>query len=98
LPPPAAGSHCPSQSRAPQVVRGSGHRSARQAARLALPGAVRFDNYNQAWGKQEQLDRLVQAYAVEKSKIEARKRGHHVVEQPLTDGSIKLTIQVGGAA
>jgi hypothetical protein len=30
-------------------------------------GAVRFDNYNQAWGKQEQLDRLIQAYAVENS-------------------------------
>jgi hypothetical protein len=61
-------------------------------------GAVRFDNYNQRWGKQEHLDRLIQAYSVEKSKIEARKRGHQVVEQSLADGSIKLTIQVGGAA
>jgi hypothetical protein len=30
-------------------------------------GTVRFDNYNQAWGKQEQLDRLLQSYAVENS-------------------------------
>jgi hypothetical protein len=33
---------------------------------------------------------------VEKAKIEARKRGHSVFEQPLADGSIKLTIQVAG--
>ena len=61
-------------------------------------GVVRFDNYHQAWGKQEQLDRLVQAYAVEKARIEARKRGHHVVEKSLADGSIEVTIQLGGVA
>ncbi len=61
-------------------------------------GQVRYDNYNQAWGKQEELDRLLQAYAIEKARLEAVKRGHSVVEHCLTDGSIKLTIQVGGAA
>ena len=61
-------------------------------------GSVRFDNYNGAWGKAEQLHRLLQAYAVEKARVEARKRGHDVVEQTLTDGSIRLTIEVGGAA
>ena len=61
-------------------------------------GQVRFDNYDRRWGRQEHLDRLLQAYAVEKARIEARKRGHDVVEQSLADGSIKLTIQVGGAA
>jgi Protein of unknown function (DUF1257) len=61
-------------------------------------GSLRYDNYNQQWGKQEQLDRLLQAYAVEKARIEARKRGHTVVEQALADGSIRLTIQVGGVA
>ena len=61
-------------------------------------GSVRFDNYNQRWGKQEHLDRLLQAYAVEKARLEALKRGHSVVEQSLADGSIKLTIQVGGVA
>jgi Protein of unknown function (DUF1257) len=61
-------------------------------------GALRFDNYNQQWGKQEHLDRLLQLYAVEKARIEAHRRGHQVVEQPLADGSIKLTIEVGGAA
>ena len=61
-------------------------------------GAVTFDNYNQQWGRQEHLDRLIQAYACEKARIEARKRGHSVVEQALPDGSIKLTIAVGGGA
>ena len=61
-------------------------------------GQVKFDNYNGAWGPQEQLDRLLQAYAIEKARIEARKRGHSVVEQSLADGSVKLTISVGGAS
>ena len=60
-------------------------------------GEARYDNYNGRWGEQQQLDRFVQAYAVEKARIEARKKGHSVVEQPLPNGSIKLTIQVGGA-
>jgi hypothetical protein len=61
-------------------------------------GAIRFDNYQQAWGKQVHLDRFLQAYAIERVSLEARKRGHHVVEQPLADGSIKLVIHVGGAS
>ena len=61
-------------------------------------GEVAFDNYNQAWGRQEHLDRCLQGYAIEKARIEARKRGHTVVEQPLADGSVKLTITVGGAS
>jgi hypothetical protein len=61
-------------------------------------GRVEFDNYDGAWGLPEHLDRFQQAYAIEKARIEARKRGHSVVEQPLADGSIKLVIQVGGGA
>jgi hypothetical protein len=61
-------------------------------------GQVAFDNYNGRWGEQSKLDAFLQAYAVEKAKIEARKKGHTVMEQALADGSIKLTIQVGGAA
>ncbi len=61
-------------------------------------GHVRFDNYNGAWGDQAQLDRFLQAYAVEKARIEARKRGHTVTEQQLADGSVKLSINVGDAA
>ena len=40
----------------------------------------------------------VHSGAVEKSKLEARRKGHSVVEQQLENGSIKLTINVGGAA
>jgi hypothetical protein len=59
---------------------------------------VHFDNYGGAWGEQGQLDRLMQAYAVEKARLEARKAGHTMTEQALPDGSIKLVIQAGGAA
>ena len=59
---------------------------------------VKYETYNGAWGEQSQLDRLLQAYAVEKSKLEARRAGASVTEQTLPDGSIKLTIQTGGAA
>ena len=60
-------------------------------------GKLAYDNYNGRWGEPKQLDRFLQGYAVEKAKIEARKKGHSVIEQPLEDGSIKLTVSVGGA-
>ncbi len=49
------------------------------------------------WGERRQLDRFIQGYAVERARLEARRHGHTVTEQTLADGSIKLTIQVGGA-
>lgn len=58
---------------------------------------LRFDNYGGKWGEQAQLDRFLQAYAVEMAKLAARRKGHVCTEQPLADGSIKLTVQVGGA-
>lgn len=61
-------------------------------------GEARYDNYGGSWGDKAQLDRFLQAYAVEKTKIEARRRGHSVTEQPLEDGSVRLTIRVGDAA
>ena len=61
-------------------------------------GQAHFDNYGGRWGEQEQLDRFLQIYAVEAARIQARRQGHSVTEQPLTDGSIKLTITVGGTA
>lgn len=57
---------------------------------------LHFDNYAGAWGDRGQLDRLIQAYAVEKVKLSARQAGHSVIELGLADGSIKLTIQAGG--
>jgi len=59
-------------------------------------GQVRYDNYGGQWGAQARLDEFVQRYTVEKARLEARRRGHTVTEQSLSDGSIRLTIQVGG--
>lgn len=61
-------------------------------------GQVQYDNFRGHWGEKRYLDAFLQSYAVEKAKIEARRQGHVCTEQPLADGSIKLTISVGGAA
>jgi hypothetical protein len=61
-------------------------------------GRVRYDNYGGAWGDPAQLGRFLQAYALEKAAIEARLRGHAVAERALVDGSIRLTVTVGGGA
>ena len=61
-------------------------------------GQARYDNYGGAWGEQAHLDRLLQLYAVEKARIEAHRRGHSVTEQALPDGSIRVSISVGGAS
>lgn len=58
-------------------------------------GNIRFDNFEGLWGEPAELDKLLQAYAVEKARIEARRAGHHLTEHALCDGSIKLTIQMG---
>jgi hypothetical protein len=55
-------------------------------------GQVQYDNFQGHWGEQAQLDRFLQAYACEKAKLEARKKGYAVTEQALSDGSIKLQI------
>ena len=59
---------------------------------------IAYDNYEGRWGEQVHLDRFLQGYAVEKARLEARRKGHTVTEQALADGSIKLTVSVGGAA
>ena len=61
-------------------------------------GKIEFDNYGGRWGNQQELDRFLQAYAVEKAKIEARRKGYSVTEQALANGSIRVSVQVGGAA
>lgn len=61
-------------------------------------GQVRYDTYGGQWGDPKHLDAFLQAYAICMATTEARKRGHSVFEQALPDGSVKLTIQVGGAS
>ena len=58
-------------------------------------GNIQFDNFNGHWGSQEKLDQFLQAYAVEKAKLEARRKGYQVHEQSLQNGSIKLQIIEG---
>ena len=59
-------------------------------------GEVQYDNYGGQWGQQAQLDQFLQAYAVEKARLEARRQGHSVSEQQLEDGSIRVRIAVAG--
>ena len=61
-------------------------------------GQLKFDNYNGHWGEQKHLDAFLQGYAVEKAKLEARKKGHSVSETRLQDGSIRVVVKIGGAA
>jgi len=56
-------------------------------------GTIQYDNFEGHWGDQQQLDRFVQRYSVEKAKLEAKKRGHVVSEQTLGDGSILVQIR-----
>jgi hypothetical protein len=96
----------------PQPVPGKFHLFAGEATGLGVQllawrypvvcqletGQLRYDNYNGHWGDQQQLGKFLQAYAVEKAKLEARRKGHSLTEQQLPDGSIKVTIQVKGGA
>ena len=56
-------------------------------------GDVRYDNYEGRWGEQSTLNRFLQMYAVEKAKLEGRKKGYTVSEQALQDGSIRVQIE-----
>lgn len=60
-------------------------------------GTARYDNFLGNWGEDRHLHNLLQMYAVEKAKLEARKRGHTVSEQALQDGSIRLQIREAAA-
>ena len=59
-------------------------------------GVVQYDNYEGVWGEQAHLDRFLQAYAVERAKLEAHRKGYAVSEQTLADGSIRVQIVEGG--
>jgi hypothetical protein len=61
-------------------------------------GQLEFDNFRGHWGEQAKLNAFLQAYTVEKAKAECRRKGHQVTESQLADGSVKLTVNVGGAA
>ncbi len=60
-----------------------------------LTGLIRFDNFNENWGKQAELDRFLQAYTIEKTRLEAKRKGYAVTEQALENGSVRLQIIEG---
>ena len=55
-------------------------------------GALHYDNFDGHWGAPKELDLLLQAYAVEKTKLEARRKGFTVHETALPNGSVKLHV------
>jgi hypothetical protein len=55
-------------------------------------GSIKYDNYEGRGGDPAELGRLLQMYAVEKAKLEARKKEFCVTEQSHQDGSIVLQI------
>jgi hypothetical protein len=59
-------------------------------------GTVRHDHFGGRWGDPAELGRFVQAYALVKASAEARRLGHAVAERALPNGSILLSITVGG--
>ena len=59
-------------------------------------GEVKYDDFGGRWGDRRQLDKFLQAYAVERVKLEARRQGQTAIEQPLADGSIRIHIAVTG--
>lgn len=60
-------------------------------------GQIYYDNFGGRWGKQQELDSLLQSYAIEKTRIESNRAGYTVTEHELQDGSVKLTIDIGGS-
>jgi len=59
-------------------------------------GDMKYDNYGGSWGNLGELHKFLQAYATEKAKLAARQQGHTVTEQQLADGTIRLTVRMGG--
>jgi len=58
-------------------------------------GDVQHDNFQGQWGDDARLHEFLQSYAIEKVRIEGRRKGYAVTEQQLADGSVKLQIQEG---
>jgi phage gp16-like protein len=55
-------------------------------------GEAKFDNYGGRWGKEEELDKLVQAYKIEETTELARLQSYSVVEEQHANGDVKLVL------
>lgn len=60
-------------------------------------GELAYDNFGGAWGDERALDGFLQAYAIEKTRLEARRNFYVVTEQPLASGAVRLTLHMGDA-
>ncbi len=58
-------------------------------------GTISYDNYDGEWGNITELDRLKDAYGLEKAAMEARKQGYSVFETTDEQGHLQLRIRVG---
>jgi hypothetical protein len=55
-------------------------------------GSALYDDYKGQWGNVAELHKLLQAYAIEATRIQARRSGRTITETPLPDGSVRLTV------
>jgi hypothetical protein len=54
-------------------------------------GQVKYDNFQGRWGSDAELNKFLQAYAVEKCRLEARKKGHTFTETAHANGVLAKT-------
>ena len=59
-------------------------------------GEMKADTYGGNWGDEALQDKLQQGYAIEAGRADAEKKGALFAEEPLSDGSVKCTITLGG--
>lgn len=55
-------------------------------------GMAHYDNYGGRWGKDVELNKFKQAYAIEMARAEARKKGYRMTETITASGAIELHI------
>lgn len=69
----------------------------RYPACIKEDGSITYDNYNGAWGAQEEMNKFTAHYGLEKAKVEARRQGFEIFEgvyQEGQDAGLELTINV----
>ena len=57
-------------------------------------GEIKYDNYEGAWGEQQQLQQFQQMYAIEAAKCAAEEQNYSYTEEVLPTGVLKLTIDI----
>lgn len=60
----------------------------------SVTGEIVYDNFNGSWGRQEQLDELLQRYCIEQSRDEATRMGLTVTEEVIENDAVRLTCHV----